>query len=65
MQRGECCFCPGVSGQPEQLLKVEVTIFFTLFSLFSSKLSIIFYSCIVLYCIDLQIERTFIALEKK
>ena len=47
---GECCLCPGVSGQPEQLLKVEVTIFFTFFSLFSSKkvLSIIFYSCIVL-----------------
>ena len=51
---GECCFCLGVSGQPEQLLKVEVTILFYFISLFSSKkgLSITFYSCIVLYCIE-------------
>ena len=46
VQRGGMLLLSWVSGQPEQLLKFEVTIFLTLFS--SKKgLSIIFNSCIV------------------
>ena len=50
---GEYCFCPGVSGQPEQLLKVEVTtlfyfLYFIFFIFFQER---VVYYILFLYCV--------------